>query len=570
MAFSLKATLGLDSTKFQRGIGNARRSLNKSVGGMMTSLAPIAGFIGFSSLASGALDAARDITTLSGVANANAETFQKNAFAAKTVRIEQEKLADIYKDTGDKIGDFLQTGGGPLADFFENIAPKIGVTAEQFRNLSGPDALQLYYDSLEKANLSQNEMTFFMEAIASDATALIPLLKDGGEGFKTLGEQAEKAGLIMSDLERKQLEKVNMRLDVMKKRATILSGTFLTKLFPAVNILKNGLQFLGDQYGILAAIVVGFGEALGKVIVSVIQPAITAYNALALAVEAGAQAMAGNGRAAVQAAKKAKQAFGEIATDVKEIPAAMKQAGEDMSNTFSAAYETLGDTVETRNAAIMESFDDILGKGEDTADSLAAAFSKPPPEKSTGTSSKGDGKGRMIELEQKLRKMKLMALKAEAKGEIEVAKAMQKKVEMAEKILKIMRETGASQAEAQALAAKTQALSSGKTEPQAVERNGDTPRQEIHRGVKGQILGKDRRNKVSFKERMRQADLKTREKFGPTAFLGTGGVRKPEDVSTAGKDLEKTVFKESLETTETELAKVNSTLSKLDATLKQG
>ena len=103
----------------------------------MRSLAPIAGFLGFSTMAASALNLSREITNLSKVGNAGFEDFQKRAFAAKTVGVEMEKLADIFKDTGDKIGDFLQTGGGPLVDFFENIAPKVGVTAEMFRHLGG-------------------------------------------------------------------------------------------------------------------------------------------------------------------------------------------------------------------------------------------------------------------------------------------------------------------------------------------------------------------------------------------------------------------------------------------------
>ena len=54
------------------------------------------------------------------------------------------------------------------------------MTAAQFRNLSGPQALQLYVSSLEKANLSQSQFTFFLEAIASDSSRLLPLLRDGG------------------------------------------------------------------------------------------------------------------------------------------------------------------------------------------------------------------------------------------------------------------------------------------------------------------------------------------------------------------------------------------------------
>jgi phosphate uptake regulator len=143
--------------------------------------------------------AAGEITRLSQVAGTSTQEFQRYSAGANAMGIQQEKLADIFKDTSDKVGDFLQTGGGALADFFENIAPKVGVTAEQFRDLSGPQALGLYVSSLEKANVSQNEMTFFMEAIASDATLLLPLLKNNAEGFTLFGDAAERAGAILSE-----------------------------------------------------------------------------------------------------------------------------------------------------------------------------------------------------------------------------------------------------------------------------------------------------------------------------------------------------------------------------------
>lgn len=62
----------------------------------------------------------------------------------------------------------------PLRDFFEKVAPRVGVTADQFARLSGPEALQLYVDTLERAGLSQQEMTFYLEAMASDATRAFP------------------------------------------------------------------------------------------------------------------------------------------------------------------------------------------------------------------------------------------------------------------------------------------------------------------------------------------------------------------------------------------------------------
>ena len=141
--------------------------------------------------------AANEINQLSQVANAAPDVFQRWSAASATVGIEQEKLADILKDVNDRVGDFLQTGGGPMADFFENIAPRVGVTADQFARLSGPEALQLYVSSLEKAGVSQQEMTFYLEAMASDTTRLIPLLQNGGAEMTRLGAQAQALGAVL-------------------------------------------------------------------------------------------------------------------------------------------------------------------------------------------------------------------------------------------------------------------------------------------------------------------------------------------------------------------------------------
>jgi len=126
-------------------------------------------FLAFSKLVGDNVNKLKNQAT---VANTSITAFKDLAFAAKSVGVEQDTLADILKDVNDKIGDFVQTGAGPMVDFFEKIGPMVGVTADNFKDLSGDQALKLYVDSLNSANLSQSDMVFYMEAIASDATEL--------------------------------------------------------------------------------------------------------------------------------------------------------------------------------------------------------------------------------------------------------------------------------------------------------------------------------------------------------------------------------------------------------------
>jgi len=196
---ALRVNLGLDSAQFERGARRVQDPL-KRMRSQFQQIAVAAGAVGgaLTALTVRVSDNANEIRRLSQVANAPAGVFQQWAAASATVGIEQEKLSDILKDVNDRVGDFLATGGGPMADFFENIAPKVGVTADQFRNLSGPQALQLYVDTLERAGASQQEMTFYLEAMASDVTLLLPLLREGGAEMGRLGDRARDFGAVMS------------------------------------------------------------------------------------------------------------------------------------------------------------------------------------------------------------------------------------------------------------------------------------------------------------------------------------------------------------------------------------
>ena len=195
----------------------------------------------FKDMIVGAAEASRQIDQLSRLSATSAANFQAQAYAAQQFGISNEKLADIFKDVQDKVGDFMQNGAGPLADFFKNIAPQVGVTADQFRNLGGPDALQLYVSSLEKANLSQNEMTFYLEAIASDSALLLPLLQNNGQAMKDLGDEAQRLGMILDTETIKANKEFAAELDRLDALSAALGRSIGSALIPYVNDLTSAL-----------------------------------------------------------------------------------------------------------------------------------------------------------------------------------------------------------------------------------------------------------------------------------------------------------------------------------------
>ena len=210
--------------------------------------------------------------------------------------IEQDALGAIFQDTSDKIGDFLSSGGGGMADFFENIAPQIGVTAEQFRELSGPQALQLYYDNLERANLSQNEMTFYMEAMASDATTLIPLLADGGAGFDVWADAAANAGAVMDAETIRATKELQATVDLLELSVDGAKTQFVAGFIPVLSDAAGELVGTADAAD--AARIAGhnFGQML-KSVSKIGVGAVTVFETIGTAIGGFAAGVAqlGNG-----------------------------------------------------------------------------------------------------------------------------------------------------------------------------------------------------------------------------------------------------------------------------------
>lgn len=238
---------------FENSIGNLTKGLALLVTGATT--AATAAF----SFASSTARQSEEIARSAKLASTGVEEFQKLAYASESFGIEQDKLADILKDVNDKMGDYAQTGGGAMADFFEFVAPKIGVTAEQFKNLSGADALQLYVSSLEKANLSQSDMTFYMEAIASDSTLLLPLLEKNGEAYKTLAAEAEAYGAVLSEDNIKANKAFSQQLRSLNKMFQAVIMSVGNKLIPVFSDLVSKVKdFIARNRELIQSNISGF------------------------------------------------------------------------------------------------------------------------------------------------------------------------------------------------------------------------------------------------------------------------------------------------------------------------
>ena len=318
----LAVLIDADSTGLKTGLKGAvnetedsSKKIIKSVQAIATAFAGYLTVDLFTGMVKGAAAAGREIDQLSKLSATSATEFQRQAYATQQLGISNEKLADIFKDVQDKVGQFLRDGGGPMQAFFDQIAPKVGVTAEQFKNLGGPDALQLYVSSLQKANLSQNEMVAYMEELASDSALLLPLLKNNGKAMKEMGDEAERLGAVLDDKTIKANVEFAKRLDQLQASAKSASMAVGSELIPALNQIVAA--FSSAEFGTNS-----FARSLGSGLGAALQSATllaanTAYVLKTLGDTAGAYG-------AVSAAL----VRGDIA-GAKAIGAAYKEISDD-------------------------------------------------------------------------------------------------------------------------------------------------------------------------------------------------------------------------------------------------
>lgn len=188
--------------------------------------------------ASSYISKATEVQKFADLVGSSTQQFQYYAAGAEAAGIGIDKFSDLGKDALDKLGDAM-AGQGEMMDFFEQIAPKIGVTIDQFKGLSGPEVIQKYYNGLERANLSHAETVKFMEQIADEGSLLIPMLKNGGEGFTKWGDAAQRAGAILSDSMIKDLKEAKENIALLSLEWQGFQADIVNNIVPTLELLKD-------------------------------------------------------------------------------------------------------------------------------------------------------------------------------------------------------------------------------------------------------------------------------------------------------------------------------------------
>lgn len=228
-----------------------------------------------------------ELSRFAAIANTTIQNFQGLSGAAQTFGVSQEKTSDMLKDFNEKIGEFNAIGAGGAVDFFEQIAVKTEdgaegakKLAEEMSKMDGIDALQTYVDKLEEAGVNQKEMSFYLESMGSDLTALAPLLVDGGKLWKDYQAAMEEAGILTGQKAVEQSIELAAQTESVQMRFTALKSELASAVMPVLSQVigyflegaGKGGQFAGvlDAVGVAAkgvgVIIIGLATGLQNLV----------------------------------------------------------------------------------------------------------------------------------------------------------------------------------------------------------------------------------------------------------------------------------------------------------------
>ena len=285
----IQVLLDADTANFSSGMQKAKgeskstfESIRENANKMGTAVAAGAttALVALSAMAWETANHAAELEKYALRSNTTTQEFQKMAVGAQAYGVEQEKLSDMMKDFNEKLGELTTIGAGGGVDFFEQIAVKTEGSAAaaeklilKMQKLSGPEALQLYVDKLEEAGVTQQQMSFYLESMASDMTDLIPLLANSGEGMQLYSDAAERAGIVMSDETVAQAKILKEQMYLLDLQMQGAKNQLMQAVIPAfVDIAQaffsgseQGLQFTDVSNGIAKVLKVIASVAIGAV-----------------------------------------------------------------------------------------------------------------------------------------------------------------------------------------------------------------------------------------------------------------------------------------------------------------
>jgi len=364
----IQASVGLDTTKFQRGLAKSQKSINNFAANAIKKFGAIAGAAGLGMLARSAIDLGSKISDMAVQMNIGTDELQTLEFAAREAGVGVEVMARALRNVQLRTEEAIN-GNKSYGDAFKAL----GIDVNEFKKLSVEkrmEAIAIAQRDAADSGAAYNAVSRILGEKAGPALQEVLQKLAGPEGYGGLEAAAKRAGEVMSKDTIAKMDEAADRIESFKRKMTVMAGEVIAFVMPAFQMFFGGLGATSDMFAMLTGKAMSFFGFLSRSVGIVMQPAIKSFAALSRGAEAAGLAMSGNVNDARKAAKEsvdlAKGAFETLKDVPEEIGKSWKRATEEME-LDSAAFEK---STKERAGKMKKAWADLKGeKAKATEDS---------------------------------------------------------------------------------------------------------------------------------------------------------------------------------------------------------
>ena len=233
----------------QEALKNLKDGMNgakKAAGELVTEVGAIgaaatAAVAGLFAFTSGAAAWADEVNTLAATTGLGTDEIQKFMYASELIDVDLQTMTGSLSKLTRSMSTASKNAKSDAAAAFD----KLGVS---FKDATGAmrDREEVFYEVIDALGKIENETernTVAMSVFGKSAEQLNPLIKGGAETLRELGDEAERAGLILSQDALDSLNAFNDKIDLLKSKGAAVKNLLASEMTPAL----DGLLEVADD-----------------------------------------------------------------------------------------------------------------------------------------------------------------------------------------------------------------------------------------------------------------------------------------------------------------------------------
>ena len=200
--------------------------------------AAVAGIFAFTK---GSAEWADELNTLSKQTGISTDELQKFAYASDIIDVSVDTMTGSLTKLTRNMQSAAEGGTSAAAEAFTKLGISITDAAGQLR-----DRQEVFYEVIEALGQIENVTerdALSMNIFGRSAQELNPLILGGADTLKQLGNEAERAGLILDQTTLDGLNEFNNKIDLLKAKGTQIKNLAAAEMTPAL----DGLIEVGDE-----------------------------------------------------------------------------------------------------------------------------------------------------------------------------------------------------------------------------------------------------------------------------------------------------------------------------------